>query len=117
MSVTAEKGNCTVLMCVIWTGWCPVSGSVCLSSEEACVRGQGGGGGVRGFDDRRRAAADGRAQEMAGSLNVCHRRQRGRVLGGQWLAVEGGRYHVQGSSNVVWAGGEMDGVWWMVDGG
>lgn len=44
---------------------------------------------------------------MAGGLlNVCHR-QRGRGEGGQWLAVEGGRYHVQGSYNVVRAGGSM----------
>jgi hypothetical protein len=47
------------------------------------------------------------AQEMAGgSLNVCHR-QCGRGEGGQWLAVEGGRYHVQGNYNVVRAGGLM----------
>ena len=65
-----------------------------------------GGGG------RRRTS---RAQEMAGSLNVCHR-QRGRVLGGQWLDVEGGRYHVQGSSNVVWAGVRwmVYGEWWLM---
>jgi hypothetical protein len=59
-------------------------------------------GGAR-VDDRRRAA-DEDEEEMAGSLNVCHR-QRARVLGGQWLAVDGGRYHVQASYNVVWAGG------------
>jgi hypothetical protein len=94
---------------VIWARWCPVSLS--LSSEEACVRGhthrQAGRRGAR-VDDRRRAdAAAHRAQEMAGgSLNVCHR-QRGRGEGGQWLAVEGGRYHVQGSYNVVRAGGLM----------
>jgi hypothetical protein len=69
---------------------------VSLSSEETCVRGQGGA--VRGFDDRRRVGAD---EEMAGSLNVCHR-QRGRVVGGQWLAVEGGRYHVLAAT--TWSG-------------
>jgi hypothetical protein len=90
---------------VICARWCPVSLSL---QEETCVRAwtnsQTGRRGAR-VDDRRRA--DAAAQEMAGgSLNVCHR-QRGRGEGGQWLAVEGGRYHVQGSYNVVRAGGSM----------
>lgn len=60
------------------------------------------GRGAR-VDDRRRRADE----AMAGSLNVCHR-QRGRVLRGQWLAEEGGRYHVLAAA--TWSGrGEVGG--------
>lgn len=41
---------------------------------------------------------------MAGLLNVCHG-HRAPVVCGQWLAAKGGRHHVHGSYNVVWAGG------------
>lgn len=79
MSVSAEKGTCTCIdACVIWAGCCPVSGSD-LSSEETCVRvcvcvgawvrGQGGGA-VRGFDDRRAAAADEHRRWPGGSTCV-----------------------------------------------
>jgi hypothetical protein len=112
MSVTDYCGERDV----IWARWRPVSR---LSSEEAwvrwwvraCVRGRAHsqGGAVRGWMAEEEGGLTAQAQEMAGGLlEVCHR-QRGRGSGGQWLAVEGGRYHVQGSYKVV---GSANGSGW-----
>ena len=91
---------------VIWAGRCPVSGSVFRRGARACVlRGQGGGA-VRGFNDRRRAADDdGRVAQRVSSAAWAS---------AAWpMAGRGGRAISRaGYYNVVWAE-----VRWMVDGG
>lgn len=88
--VTAEKGTGRDMSTV-------VSGVALLQKKKRARTGRGAR-----VDDRRRAD-----DSMAGSLNVCHR-QRGRVLRGQWLAEEGGRYHVLAAT--TWSGRrEVDG--------
>jgi hypothetical protein len=107
MSVTAEKGT-SVDVCDMGR---VMSGlGVCLSSEEACVRGQGGGA-VRGFDDRRRrAAAD---EQSTGDGRVAQRVSSAAWASAGWpMAGRGGRAISRaGQLQRGLGGGEVDGVW------